>query len=515
MPQETLVIDKAVTNKAERMAKAGFDGIYIFKHRGREGLQLRVQGGTAAWVVRYKDFTATIGYLYPNGDMNLMGHRQALDMAADVRSILADQPERRKEYIRLRHRGLSHQEALDSFRPNATTWTFEQCVERMIEDREDLTSTNPLKPRSVKDVKTTFKRDSLKEIKKTPASLLTRAEFEEARDVIRKQAGVSPAQKFVAWSRSVFEHMSMFHSGESGIDGKNPWWEMLHVTHKSKAKTRNPEIEDIVRSLILAEQYLDKPLPGRAINKPGVGAGVLAGLWWIVMTAQRGDAAMSLKSYNLAADAERDGWMIAAWEADQMKAGQAAMLPIPPRAMAHINAIRMKAINYGSKQWVFPSDRDPDVHATLSGTYQILKRLAGRGEVIQKKPEGWTQRLKADGTPWTLPARTEKRDLLAENGISWWSAHDVRRRIQSVLDDAGIPGGSSVILAHEVKSNVDLEVSMTQQQREDFMRQRQAKITRLAYGGAQFLKLKGEAMQVWTDALLDEYDRQKAATEAA
>jgi hypothetical protein len=173
---------------------------------------------------------------------------------------------------------------------------------------------------------------------------------------------------------------------------------------------------------------------------------VLAGLWWIVMTCQRADAAISLKTYNMMDDGTREGWKIAAWEAADMKAGQAQLLPIPPRAAAHIEAIRSKAAHHGSQQWAFPSDRDPDRHATLSGVYRILYRLAGRDALVQERPEGWQPKMTKAGVPKKLPELTKRRDLLAEAGIAWWSLHDVRRRIQSVLDLAVIPGRSSASL---------------------------------------------------------------------
>ena len=84
--------------------------------------------------------------------------------------------------------------------------------------------------------------------------------------------------------------------------------------------------------------------------------------------------------------------------------------------------------------------------------------------------------------------------------------------MQHTLDAAGIPGGASAVLAHEMKSDVSLNVTMTDLERDEFMRQRVARITNAAYGAAQYPKLKAEAMEVWTTALLDEYDRQKADT---
>ena len=42
------------------------------------------------------------------------------------------------------------------------------------------------------------------------------------------------------------------------------------------------------------------------------------------------------------------------------------------------------------------------------------------------------------------------------------------------------------------------------------MKEHMVRITRLAYGGQNpFIKLKSEAMKLWTDAILDEYEEQK------
>lgn len=488
-------------------------GMHVIADVALKGLRIINVSGTASWVMKTRTHTKTLGYIYPKHDRPLTAPEKARELGGAVKALLKTDPETVDQYLAQRHAGRSHQEALDALRARPNTWSFDQCIEVMIEDRKDPRHKKPIKPSTEKDIRTAFNRELLTEIKQTPAAALTRADFESARDTIRKTAGISSAQKFVAYVRSVYSYMAEAHSGPSGIDGRDRWWELLHATHAVQAKTRTPEIEDIVKSLILAEDYLDKPLPGRAIMAPGVGAGVLAGLWWIVLTAQRGGAALSLKTYNLVDDEEhKDGWKIAAWEPEDMKAGQAQVLPIPPRAAEHIEMIRSKATNPGSHQWAFPSDRDPDKHATVSGTYRILYRLAGRDKLEQSKPEGWTRKLRKDGQPKSLPSssRTARRDLFAENDIEWWSGHDIRRRIQNVLDHAGIPGGASVVLAHEMRTNIDLAVSMTQQQRDDFMRQRQARITAQAYGGAHFLKLKAEAMQVWTTAVLDEYDRQKS-----
>lgn len=500
--------DKTVKAKAAGKDSPEAD-MLVYADLALKGLRLVVVNGVASWAIKTATRTKTLGYVYPRHDRPLTAPEKARELAGSVKTLLKTDPEAVDGYLAHRHAGRNHQDALDALRTRPDTWTFGECIEQMLTGRRRKGAKKRIKRSTEKDIRSTFNRSFLEELKATPAAILTRADFEKARDTIRKNTGISPAQKFVSWSRSVLSYVAEFHSGASGIDGKDRWWEMLHATHVVSPRTRNPEIEDIVKSLILAESYLDRPLPGRAIAADGVGAGVLAGLWWIVMTCQRGSAALALKTYNLFDDEERGGgWKLASWEADVMKAGRAQMLPIPPRSAAHIERIRQQAKHYGSKAWAFPSDLDPDKHASRSGTYRILYRLAARDALKPKakKPPA----LKKDGTPRKTPQRTDRRDLLAEHDIAWWSGHDVRRRLQSVLDLAGIPGGTSVVLAHELKGNVDLDVNLTQQQREDYMRQRQARITAQAYGGAHFLKLKAEAMEVWTDALLDEYERQVA-----
>lgn len=106
-------------------------------------------------------------------------------------------------------------------------------------------------------------------------------------------------------------------------------------------------------------------------------------------------------------------------------------------------------------------DRHPNKHTTVSRIYRILCHLAGRDDVEGKPKEPKRSRLRKDGAERKRSECTERRDLLEEAGIAWWSGHDVRRRLQSTPDLAGIPGGSSVVLAYEMKTSVDMNLSMT------------------------------------------------------
>lgn len=524
MPTERCSIGVSETNRAYRMAQDGHEGpVHIFKHMGREGLQLRVQRNTAAWIVRYKDWSITIGYLFPErSEMPLGGHREALDLASDVKSVLIDQPDKREEYLRLRYRETTdakgkprrytHGEALAALKPDASTWTFEQCIDATIADKTspDARDKDRIGEATVKDYRTTFNRPVWDDIKKTPAVLIEPGDIERVRNDVKKNSGASPAIKVVTYTRAVLNWCAANHAGESGLNKVTPWWNLLSAPYEVKAKTRKPSIENLVRSLILAEEYLGKPLPGRAIGTAGVKAGTLAGLWWLALTCQRATAGLSLLAHDVVPDENEEGWLLSAWAADVMKAGQSFVLPVPERAWKHVDQFRERSRHRDSQDWAFPSEVDKDKAVTTSGVYRILYRLAGKDALVQPPKGERPVRLKKDGTPRKLPERTERRDLMTENGIAWWSMHDLRRSLTDYLGEHGIPGGATVILAHEIDEKEQLAAMASDREREEWLKQRTARITRMAYGGSQYIRLKKEAIALWTDALLDEYDRQKA-----
>lgn len=149
-------------------------------------------------------------------------------------------------------------------------------------------------------------------------------------------------------------------------------------------------------------------------------------------------------------------------------------------------AEKLQQVKRDDSRWLLPSERGKeDIHIHRSSTLAVIQRLGARDTLTKK--------------------RETAVDLLTANGIRWWPPHDLRRTITKVLVDAGIPGGASAILAHEIKQTDKLDVAD-----EDWQEQRIARITRLAYGGAQHIHLKRKAMTIWADNVLDAYDRLKS-----
>lgn len=506
VPSEKVIITKRECDAALKMVRDGVPGggIYIYRDQRQIGLSLRVQGASAAWVVKVGNYSKTIAYLTEGRGYRITAPMTARDMAADVIAILKSNPSRYDSYVRQRQMGVDHDEALSEAKPAVETWTLRQCFERYIEDKR---REGEMARSTEVDVKLTYKRAQFASVVDQPAALIDRGQIEAVRDRVQLEVGrtASSANKVVGYTRAALEHCFRLHSGQSGLGTSSRWWTDLSKVQSVKPRERKPSIKDVVATLVLAEEFLDKPLPGRETDHVGVSAATLAGAWWLVLTCQRSGAGLALKEHDVVVDSDHDGWRLAAWDKGIMKSSRTHILPIPDVLWGKVNRLRRRSgINDNPDRWLFPSSRKDSIDSdrtslSQSGVYRMLARLAARDKASRSRPDSV--------------------DLLTQHGIKWWSMHDVRRTLGDVMDNAGIPGGQSAILAHEIKDTGSTRISDEMLAQIDFEAQRQAAVTRMAYGAAQNLKLKRIAMQIWTDAILGEYDRQLAqkrdASEAA
>ncbi|QOD63815.1 hypothetical protein HGK82_00655 [Ochrobactrum sp. MT180101] len=531
--------DSDVRQMAYKAETEGFgQGITIFADKKETGLRLQMQGRSATWVVRFRDTSVAIGSVYPENDRRLTALSKVRELARAVRAMLADNGEDtnhvkaflavyygnskgkgdvRKAAAELVEREEAARKKAEEEAAGPKPWTLRECVEITIAEKSLKDAKDHIGKKTIKDYRNTFDRLDFAPLMDLPVTKITKGAVEQVRNAVRLNVGPRPATKVVTYFRAVMTYCLQNHA-DAGLSG-DPWWLMLNAPYKPTVRKRRPEIVALVKTMILAEEYLDKPLPGRVEGDetPGVGYATLAGLWWVVLTCQRSGASMQLLSHDVVEDKE-PGWMLACWAEDVMKAGIAHALPIRNDAWALIDKFRQKArYAEADHDWAFPSEQKKGkVHVSASGVYRILYRLAGRDKPtpqkahIPKPPvEGKKKRKPREEVKRPVRPRTKRRDLLAENDIPWWSLHDVRKSLTKAMDEAGIPGGASAVLAHEIKETEAMAVTLTERQREDFRRRRQAKVTILAYGGAQQIGLKKEAMNVWTDLILDEYAHQK------
>jgi hypothetical protein len=498
-------VDAASRAALKNSKKGAIDESYTLTDRGHRGLALRLRGGKVSWMVKTTKVSKVIGYAHPKTHpWAIKGIIEAKEIAGHVQAMIRNGEEALvDDYLSNRHSLKDHDKAVSAVRPVAETWTFRTCLEETLKERSDASAQRPLRPRSVDEYRHTFSRPILQPLLEKPVASITRGEIETLRKAIKDKHGIRPSEKLLTNFRSVMDHVAAFHSMEAGLETVEPWWRMLSSPFGVRPRTRRPTIQEIVKTLLIAEEYSTKPFPGRYNKKVGVAPSALAGLWWLALTAQRAQAGLMLKSYDFNADTMpgREGWMLAAWDGSVMKNRQTHVLPIPPRASAKIQEHLAKCKYVGRSDWAFPSSTNPDKPTHKSVINNVMKRMAMKDQ----------KRTKTKSTD-DAPARKDTRvDLFSERGILWWSPHDIRRTLLQRMDELGMPGGASAIMAHEIKLSQSLDDErMTMLQREEFRRQRAARITLMAYGGAQHINLKSTAMTAWTDSILDAYEEEKA-----
>ncbi|WP_414474403.1 integrase family protein [Microvirga sp. M2] len=308
-------------------------------------------------------------------------------------------------------------------------------------------------------------------------STLTVDDLEQVRDDILEASVPSTAKRCVGQMKDALTWAWKHKGRPSGLNKATyPWWERLTVDYHWNKREHTPTVEELARTLVLAEQFRTLGETEHATS-----SGTLAMLWALVLTAQRTYAlsrteTMALVSWD---NTDRMGWWSAGWESEVMKSGLPHALPIPPEAKAVIDQILAEHIEMrGPSRWLFPSKRGVDDPVSKNGVNQLLNRLCG----IKKGCDGVT----------------EHENLLILHGIRRWVPQDARRALATYLSDHGLGGSASAILDHSLDKEAD-------------ERQKRAPVTRLHYDHAQRMELKAVGMELWCRAILEAYGREKAA----
>lgn len=485
-------------------------GDRIYTDAEERGLELRIVGQKAAWVTRYKKMTRTIGYaVAPAGEkMMLTTPKEArvvhnavkdlIDMHADRVGIFLplyfSQPEDRKKNV-AKVMEVANHEYLQKHTSSLTlvkSWTLEKCYQEFLRVRTDGKSRDQLKDSAVADYETTFKRKEIQPYMKRSVCDMSPEIAERLRDQIIERYGPNPGKKWVSHLRTLLTFTMKLNRSKSGLDktkfGAN-WWLTLTDFHVVKRKTRKPSLRGVAVTMALAEHYLRYPMPGRDGIQHGLRPNVFAALMWTILSCQRVGSGLSLKRDHYVHDPLNEGWMQAEWQEGVMKNSEVFVLPIPPAANRYLQQC-FRDIGIDS-QWAFPSERgteDEDIHVNPSAVLNALKRLAGTDNTSRKKGDGL--------------------NLFDLNGEIYWSPHDIRRAITAFLENEGMPGGASVVLAH--KLNRDMSVPMTNEELAEWRKLDAASVTRRNYGHIQHLSLKQEALEAWVNAVLSEYEKVQA-----
>lgn len=301
------------------------------------------------------------------------------------------------------------------------------------------------------------------------------ADLEKVRNAVLKSNTASAAHRVVQQGKEAMSWAWRYNAGISGLDAfEYEWWLRWSIEYSSNTREHVPLIEELARTLALAERH-------RSLGQTehATGPGTLAMLWLTVLTGQRTYQTSILRHDRLYAMDGMPGWLSANWSGHEMKGGKSGSrphaLPLPPQALAVLK--RLWAELDEPSPWACPSIRGTG-HAHQSAVNKLLWRLEGLDQYGDPKP-----------------GRT---NLLALHGIEPWTPHDARRTLGSFLGDRRLGGAASAILSHK-EAKTDNE------------KERVAPVTRLHYDRGQRMALKAEGMRMWVAAVVEAYERERAA----
>lgn len=163
------------------------------------------------------------------------------------------------------------------------------------------------------------------------------------------------------------------HAADSGLhDVQHKWWDRWTMKYKPNKRVRSPSIQELARTLAIAENYQKL-----ADVEYEPSAGLLGALWAVILTAQRTGPLMRTRRDRLFDHDKLANWKIANWTANEMKGGRDGgrphSLPIPTKALSVFEKYRDKADK--DSEWLFPSVKSGPI--TQPALNRLLYRLQG------------------------------------------------------------------------------------------------------------------------------------------
>ncbi|MGY4432909.1 integrase [Bradyrhizobium sp. F1.13.1] len=468
------------------------------------GLTLRITPGKAVWYVRRREITLRLGSAseinldqarYFAGQTNLAAKRKR-----DLREFV-DQLVRLTLTSKYKDE-LGHQEAADQFADETSllayrkrtgdtgvTWTWKALTAKFLEYKLP-----KLKAKYREKYARFLQLDEYASVNEKLVGEIKLRDLERLRDDIFSTHKKSTVNRAVTQSKSMLTWAWKFHATDSGLDDVEVGcWHRWSFEYASGKRTHAPTIEEIARTLVIAEKFRKL-----AEEEHETYPGTLGALWAVALTAQRTGGLLQLRADRLFDPDRKDrklrGWKIANWTEEEMKGGRDGgrpfSLPIPPEALAILAAYHKES--GGESEWMF-SGRVADAHISQSALNLLLHRLQGRvyDHTVKQKPQ-------RKGKPGPKPKPKKLRpNLFALYGIEPWTPHECRTTMTTFLDDRRLGGAATAILGHKmVHDRVD-------------ERERMATVTEQHYNRSQRIGLKAEGMTLWVKALLAAYKKEK------
>ncbi|MCO5155936.1 MAG: integrase arm-type DNA-binding domain-containing protein [Aquamicrobium sp.] len=460
------------------------------------GLSLRVQGGSASWVLKFSGHTRSLGSV-----AEIRTAKAARELAAHTRALMRS-GEEVKSYVRSRQAGRSHQDAAAKVSTEqaraAGRWTWEDLATQYADvylSSPRITTRGVLKQPSLATAAEARRYLMMEEASGLFGRLLSElrpGDLEEVRDACARAGRKTGSRQFVAYAKGALSFARKKHSRSAGLEGAPKWWlevEKLDSTIPSP-RSRLPSLKELATVLYRAERY--RVMPGRDSGRK-TSETVICALWWLALTAQRASAGLSIRrAHVLPWPNGPEGWKVAYFPSVVMKGKRPHSVPIPPRVSLLFDRALWGADE--ESQYVFPALRlmgeKVDAPLSRSAPKLLLDRLRGR-----------PANLEAARAPQEAAAASgevgQASDLL--EGITYFTPHDIRRTFATVCADLAVRGDAiSAVLDHaDVSTGQAPMVS--------------ADITRIAYDYSQRLELKRLAIEAWTDALFAACDAEWAS----
>jgi integrase len=469
------------------------------------GLTLRITPGQAVWYLRRRDMTLRLGSAFEielwkaryMADHIRLAAKKKRDLRAFVKIMISsevDPTSGKKSIVSAATADMVTDQQSEYnqhrlFGSPDDTWTWAQLTHHFLENKKP-----KLKERYREKYARFLKLDAFKAIAERRVCELKIADLERVRDRILVDHKRSTVHRALRQGKEMLSWAWKFQATRSGLDQcEHQWWDRWSFDYETKARTRSPTIDEIARTLLIAEKHRDLA-PGEHGTYPGT----LGALWAVALTAQRTGPLLGTRRDQLF-DTKKvgknlRGWKVMNWDADEMKGGRGGgrshSLPIPPEGLAILDRFHEEA--GGNSPWMFPS-KDARNRITPSALNLLIYRLQGRvfDDWIRRKPE-------RPGKPGPKPSKERKKrqNLFDEYKIRHWSPHDVRRTMTTFLSDHGLGGSATAILAHKIPHEQTNQRELT------------APVTELHYNLSQKIDLKAEGMQLWVKALLAAYRRE-------
>jgi integrase len=441
------------------------------------GLSLRVQFGSVSWVLKWNNFTKSLGSV-----AEIRTATTAREVATKVRALMRDGGDV-DGYLKSRRAGNDHEEATNkvaSAKARASgRWTWRDLAKRYCDDylsKPRMTTTRYREP-SFGSAAESRRYLNMKECEPLFDKLLSelrQGDLERVRDACAAAGRKTASRQFVACASAALTFARDYHAEDSGLEGIPRWWRDVRKLQETLVlpRGRHPSLTNLAQMLYIAEN--NRTAPERR-NTKETSDTVLAGLWWIAFTAHRITAGFSLqKAHVLPWPDGPKGWQVAFFQPHVMKSRRPYALPIPPR----VGLIFERAASPETSAFVFPSTRElakKDRPLSRWSISNALGRLRGR----PSNPKA--------GDEFNGP------NLLED--IPYFSPHDIRRAFTTVCADLSVRGDAiSAVLDHAESAPTN------------YAPIQMAAITRVAYDYSQRLDLKRQAMEAWTNALFDACD---------